>query len=57
MNPKHYLLSQQGGLTEELKKTLLAEIPIVFIITDQLGLEKRLAFTDIFCSGISFIHL
>lgn len=38
MNSKKYLLSQQGRLTEELKKTLLAEIPIAFIITDQLSL-------------------
>ena len=44
MNPKHYLLSQQGGLTEELKKTLLAEIPIVFIITDQLGLVHEVIY-------------
>ena len=41
MNPKHYLLSQQGGLTEELKKTLLAEIPIVFIITNHIVLLHR----------------
>ena len=44
MNPKHYLLSQQGGLTEELKNTLLAEIPIVFIITDQLGLVHEVIY-------------
>lgn len=46
MNAKHYLDSQLGGLTEELKKTLLAEIPIVFVITDQLDLVHEVIYTS-----------
>lgn len=46
MNAGNYLHSQQGMLIEELKRTFLAEIPIVFVVTDQLDIIYEAVFTS-----------